>query len=431
MIQFWLIVAAMLAAALLCMIVPLLGRCSREEDMTVARAEGGGVVLAAIFRTEMAELERQAAADPPDAQHGNARRELERRFVDEIGVQPVSTTVRAGSVAQRAGTAALLLALLPSAALVLYMRLGDPLAAAVQTDTTAGPDDRHAATQGSLDAMVGRLAARLRQQPDDPAGWTMLARSYAVLERPDDAAAAYRHALGLTPRDPQLLADYADAQASANGGDLTGAPLESIEAALALDPVNPKALALAGSAAFEARDYPRAIRYWRRLEQVPGVSAEIVDQARTNVAEARRLQSGAPTQQSGTAASALASSAVQGTAATAPATLVIRVRLSPELAARVRPGDVVFVYARATNGPRMPLAVQRLHANQLPATVRLDDSMAMAPNLRLSDFDAVTVEARVSASDSAQPGADDWVGTSGPLTGERRDVELTIGDVLR
>ena len=295
MIQFWLIVAAMLAVALLCVIVPLLGRGSREEDMTVARAEGGAVVLAAIFRTEMAELERQAAADPPDAQYGNARRELERRFVDEIGVQPVSTTVRTGSVVQRAGTAALLLALLPCAALVLYMRLGDPLAAAVQTDGTAGPDDSHAATQGSVEVMVGRLAARLRQQPDDPAGWTMLARSYAVLERPDDAAAAYRHALGLTPRDPQLLADYADALASANGGDLTGAPLEGIEAALALDPLNPKALALAGSAAFEARDYPRAIQYWQRLEQAPGVSAAIVGQARTNVAEARRLASGAPT----------------------------------------------------------------------------------------------------------------------------------------
>ncbi|HZZ04543.1 c-type cytochrome biogenesis protein CcmI [Paraburkholderia sp.] len=431
MIQFWLIIATMLVAALLCVIVPLLNRGSRG-DLTAARADGGGAALAtAIFRTEIAELKRQVAAgDLPDAQHGNVCRELERRFVDEIGAKPTSATARIGSIAQRAGTAALLLALLPSAALVLYMRLGDPLAAAVQADSAAGPQDSHAATQGSLDVMVGRLAARLRRQPDDPAGWTMLARSYTVLERPDDAAAAYRRALGVTPRDPQLLADYADAQASANGGDLTGAPLQSIEAALVLDPANPKALALAGSAAFQAHDYPRAIGYWERLDQVPGVSAEIASQARANVAEARQVASGAPSTQR--AAAPLASTAVQGTAAKTAlsSALVIHMRLSPELAARVRPGDVVFVYARATNGPRMPLAVQRFHADELPATVRLDDSMAMAPNLRLSDFNAVTVEARVSASGSAQPGTGDWIGTSGPLTGERRDVELTIGDVL-
>lgn len=431
MIQFWLIVAAMLVAALLCVIVPLLSRGSLR-DINVARADGGGATLAtAIFRTDMAELERQAAAgDLPHAQHGNARREIERRFADEIGAKPAAATMRAGSVAQRAATAALLLALLPSAALILYMRLGDPLAVAVQADSAAGPQDSHAATQGSLDLMVGRLAARLRRQPDDPAGWTMLARSYAVLERPDDAAAAYRRALDLTPRDPQLLADYADALASANGGDLMGAPLQSIDAALALDPANPKALALAGSAAFEARDYPRAIQYWQRLEQAPGVSVEIANQARANVAEAHRLASGVVAEPGG--AAPLAAAAGQGAAATsAPsAALVIHVRLSPELAALARPGDVVFVYARATNGPRMPLAVQRLHATQLPATVRLDDSMAMAPDLRLSNFAAVTVEARVSASGSAQPGAGDWVGTSGPLTGERRDVELTIGDVL-
>lgn len=294
MIQFWLIVAAMLVAALLCVIVPLLRRGSRG-DMALSRADGGGAALATVmFRTEMAELARQVAAgDLSSAQHGNARRELERRFVDETGAEPAPATVRAGSIAQRAGTAALLLALLPSAALVLYMRLGDPLAAAVQADSAAGPKDSHAATQGSLDVMVGRLAARLRRQPDDAAGWTMLARSYAVLERADDAAAAYRRALALTPGDPQLLADYADAQASANGGDLTGAPLQSVEAALTLDPANPKALALAGSAAFEAHDYPRAIQYWERLEQVPGVSAEIVTQARANLAEARQLASGA------------------------------------------------------------------------------------------------------------------------------------------
>jgi cytochrome c-type biogenesis protein CcmH len=292
MMQFWLIIASMLAAALLCVVVPLLRR-----GPPAARADGRGPALStALYRTELAELQRELAAGHlSGVQHGDACRELERRLADESGAKLAGVAARAGSIAQRAGTAALLLALLPSAALVLYMRLGDPLAAAVQVDSGAGPEGSHAAAQaGTLDVIVGRLAARLRREPDDAAGWAMLARSYAVLERADDAAAAYRRALALTPRDPQLLADYADALASANGGDLAGEPLQSVKAALALDPASPKALALAGSAAFEAHDYTRAIQYWERLEQVPGASAEITTQARANVAEARQLASGTP-----------------------------------------------------------------------------------------------------------------------------------------
>src|SRR5205823_4498675 len=104
---------------------------------------------------------------------------------------------------------------------------------------------------------------------------------------------------------------------------------------------------------------------------------------------------------------------------------------SPELAKLAHPGDTVFVYAYAVNGPRMPLAVQRFRVSQLPITVRLYDSMAMAPDLRLSDFDKVTVEARISQSGTAQTTAGDLIGRSGPLTTARGEVSLTIGDPVR
>lgn len=428
MMQFWLIIASMLTAALLCVLMPLLRRGSDARFAARYADSRGETLAAAIYRADMAELEREfAAGHLSSAQRERARHELERRLIDEtrpapaIPVIAATAAARAGSVAQRAGAAALLLALLPSAALVLYMRLGDPLAVSVQTASDAGLEDNHAANQGSLDVMVGRLAARLRRQPDDAAGWTMLARSYAVIDRANDAAAAYRRALELTPRDPQLLADYADALASANGGDLTGAPLQNVEAALALDPANPKALALAGSAAFEAHRYASAIQYWERLGQVPDLSEEVAAQTRANLDEARQLASGASAGKTAAQAAAVPPPAAAG--------LDIHVQLSPELAARARPGDIVFVYALAVNGPRIPLAVQRLSVGQLPATVKLDDSMAMAPNLRLSAFDRVTVAARVAASGSAQPASGDWLGTSGPLTGEHHTVELTIGDV--
>ena len=99
---------------------------------------------------------------------------------------------------------------------------------------------------------------------------------------------------------------------------------------------------------------------------------------------------------------------------------------------RVRPIDTVFVYALADDGSRMPLAVQRLKAGQLPATVRLDDSMSMTPGRRLSDFSRVSVDARVSASGQARPAPGDMTGSSGVVSSNGAGViELRIGDVVR
>jgi cytochrome c-type biogenesis protein CcmH len=161
------------------------------------------------------------------------------------------------------GVACALSVLLPCAAVLLYMGLGDPRAAAAQLMTIDPVDD-----EAQIQAMVSRLAARLRDQPKDLDGWTMLARSYEVLGRYDDAAAAYRKAIALAPESPQLLADYADALGSAQGGDLSGPAQAAIDAALKLDPDHPKALALAGMAAFKQGDMVQARRRWERLAQV-------------------------------------------------------------------------------------------------------------------------------------------------------------------
>jgi cytochrome c-type biogenesis protein CcmH len=182
---------------------------------------------------------------------------------------------------RHAALAGLLIAAVPSAAITLYMRIGNPAALALDSATSG----EHADSPASLELMVSRLAARLRRDPDDAAGWAMLARSYAVLERPDDAAAAYHRALLLHPRDADLLADYADAVASAKQGDLSGVPQANIDAALAIDPDHPKALALAASAAVDRRDYAAAIRYWTRLRDVSGGETELARQAQKNIDE--------------------------------------------------------------------------------------------------------------------------------------------------
>jgi cytochrome c-type biogenesis protein CcmH len=103
----------------------------------------------------------------------------------------------------------------------------------------------------------------------------------------------------------------------------------------------------------------------------------------------------------------------EATAAVSPQPRVeIQVSLDPKLAANVSPTDTVFIFARAVQGPPMPLAVVRKHVKDLPVTVVLDDSKAMAPELRLSKFTEVVVGARVSRAGDPLPRSGDLEGFS-------------------
>jgi cytochrome c-type biogenesis protein CcmH len=183
-----------------------------------------------------------------------------------------------------------LIALLPSVAMAIYMRLGDPAAVAFESAELSDKGDAPV----PIELTISRLAASLRDTPGDIPSWTMLARSYAALDRPADAAAAYQHAIDLDPRNADLLAEYADALASANEGNVTDIPLDIVNAALAVDPDQPKALALAASAALDRRDYAKAIGYWKRLKDVSDGAPEIARQAQKSIDETRALMSKRP-----------------------------------------------------------------------------------------------------------------------------------------
>lgn len=409
MMTFWLIAAAMIALSVACVTVPLLRRAAPLRD-------DHGLAVA-IYRAQVDELGRELATRQLSAdRHDDARSELERRLVDETVDSAASIpAARSDSALKRSLLAALLLAALPSAAVVLYMRLGDPAAIVVESGGSGQPA-AHLAMQGSLDVVVSRLAARLRQAPDDADGWAMLARSYVVLDRADDAVIAYRRALALKPHDADLLADYADAVATLNGGDLNGEAMQSIDAALAVDPAHLKALALAASAAYDRQDYPLAIQYWERLKAAASPGSAIAGQATRNIEGIKNTP---------------ATLTSQRVPAMTTGVLEVHVRLNPALSARTRPGEAVFVYALATDGSRMPLAVQRMTVGQLPSTLRLDDSMAMTSGRRLSDFDQVIVEAHVSGSGSAQFARGDLIGKSAAVPKGREVVDVTISDVIR
>lgn len=256
--------------------------------------------------------------------------------------------------------------------------------------------------------MVERLAERLRAHPDDVNGWAMLGRSYQAMGRFADAAAAFGEAVKRAPRDAPLLADYADALAMKQGRNLDGEPEKLVARALAADPQNLKALALAGTIAFNRKDYSTALRHWERMARVAPEGSEAARMAQANVAQARSLSIAAP------------SAALRGV-----------VRLAPRLAARVKPTDTVFVYARAAEGSRVPLAVLRREARELPLAFALDDSMAMNPQLTLSAVPRVVVAARISKSGQAAAGPGDLEGQSRSVTPSAQGVEVLIDREMR
>jgi cytochrome c-type biogenesis protein CcmH len=277
---------------------------------------------------------------------------------------------------------------LPLVVAAIYLAVGNP-AALTREQAAASKDgaNPHAITQDQLLAMVGRLAERMKSTPEDTDGWIMLARSYAALGRYADSVAAYEQAVRRIPNDSRLLADYADVAAMAQGRRLQGKPEALIARALAADPRNIKALSLSGTAAFEKGDYAGAIEKWRSILALVPAGSEVERSVRASIADAERRGS-------------VATVAIEG-----------RVELERGLAGQVKPDDTVFIFARLP-GERMPLAMLRRKAGELPLAFRLDDNAAMSPAAKLSDASEVVIVARVSRSGQAQPQAGDLEGSS-------------------
>ena len=353
-----------------------------------------------MLRDQFAELERDAANGLIAAESlATARDDLERRVLED-GRTPSAMAPR--TVNSRVLAIALAVAL-PLLSGAMYWVLGNP--SALDSSRVAG----HKVAPEQIEAMLKKLEQRLVETPNDGNGWAMLARSNLVLRRFQQASDAYAKAVILIPTDADLLADYADALAMAQGKRIDGKPMELVERALKIDPTQWKALAMAGSAAYERKDFKKAIGYWETLSKRPGLDPEFQSNIVSSIEEARRLSGGK-------AAPAVAAAAPRSTDVGAGGgTVSGTVRLSPALAGKVSPTDTVFIYARAAQGPRMPLAVVRKQVQDLPFDFKLDDSLAMAPEMKLSKFPEVVVGARVSKTANAIPQSGDVQGVSQPV----------------
>lgn len=418
MLAFWIAAALLIAVALVFLLVPLLrvrpsrGPSTREANLAVLRGQRG-------------ELDADVAHGVlPREAHDEALAELVARAGEDLGGPSESnapTTRRPWILASS------LAALLPACAVGIYLAVGSPSALGPRPASAQAPiSDRQ------IEAMVESLAKKVRERPNDRDGWMLLSRSLNALGRYPEAVEAYRHLATLVPDDPDVLADYADALAMTQGSKLAGKPAELVAKALAIDPNHPKSLALAGTAAMNSGEYRLATAYWTRLAERLPPDSDDARQVRAILAEiAARAASGEkPPALASAAKPEAAGSPPKSPKAADGSSVTGRVSIDPALKSKVAAGDTLFIFARAEGGPRMPLAVIRASATELPRAFKLDDSMSMAPNVTLSSAKSVRIEARVSKSGNAigQPG--DLVGTSPPMAPGAKDVTITIDRVL-
>jgi len=422
MTSFWVYAALLAGAALAFLLTPLVR----------ARA-GGGVPVSrtasnlTVFRDQLAELDADLAAGSIGREQWEAARgDLQRGLLEDVGASAVTAAAPAG---RPIATAIAIGIAVPLASVLLYLGLGNPQGLDPRKPDSA-QGAAHQLSPEQIESMVARLAKRLESNPDDSEGWIMLARTYGALGRFAEAASAYAKLESRFPQDAQLLADYADTLAMAQGQNLQGRPEALVRRALQADGNNLKALALAGTVEFEKRDFAKAAEYWQRMLPLLPPDSDMLDSVRASIKEAQEKQGGVPRSSVAVAPEPRGAAAKSSAAAAKAASVSGTVKIAPALAARAAPEDIVFVLVRPAQGSRTPLAALRVKMKDLPLAFSFDDSMAMNPSAKLSDFAEVVVAARVSKSGNVVPQGGDLEGVSKPLRLGAAGVVVEIANLI-
>ena len=426
---FWLSAFVLAAVVLAALVWPLLRRRSSE-------APGDEAAATAIFRDHKRQLDAEFAAGTLSAaERDAAQAELVARFGTELAVEPAAAAAPSGRSRWIAAIA--VAATVPIVAGVLYTMLGNPAAVnSVTVPVARNPHGEGSANDPKIVAMIDTLAEKMKANPDDPNGWVLLGRSYLKLGRYDDAAAAFAEAAKRMPEVAALLADQAEAIAMSQGKSLVGRPSELLKRALALDPNDPKTVAMSGAAAAERKDYDGAIKLYTHLKSMVQPGSEDSQQIDQVIAELETMKNGKPAT-SVAAAPAPAAPAPVAAAPAAPAATSAsggsvsgRVEIDSKLAAKMAPGDKLLIYARNAEGSRMPLAIMQGAAADLPKTFTLTDAMAMTPAQTISMAKSVVIEARISKGGTAMAQPGDLQGRSKPLSPGATNVRIVIDQIV-
>lgn len=331
--------------------------------------------------------------------------------------------------------------LLPLGATFLYWMNGDPrafhleqydkLAQAARGENTGG----NAQDAPDMNEAINGLAERMAKDGGDLEGWVLLGRAYKSTQRYAEAADALAKAQALAPQDPNIMVERAEVIALTDPDRrIAGQARGLLEQALLAQPENQRAMWLMGISNVQAGEYEQAVTIWERLLPLLPPGENVTESVREQIAQAR-AHAGMPPA-AGAAAPVAVSAAPEPSATPTDATgatkLVVEIDIAPELKAQLGANDVLYVFARAPQGPKMPLAIQRMPVSSFPVTVTLDDSMGMMPSMKLSSVPEVVVGARVSKTGVANAQSGDFEVISAPVTlaTQSATLKLTINSVV-
>lgn len=416
---FWIICALLIVIALLFVVLPLWRRSTASN--TVLR----NAANLEIFRDQIAEMDADLYNGLLTQElYDQGKRELQARLLDEVKEDPAAATASRNPLKV---LAICLAVLLPIASGLLYWKIGNPDSLSPQAAMATMSGNGNAGTPQSIPA----LEEKVRKNPNDGESLLFLARAYGEAERYADSANTYGKLTQSVTDEAWIWADYADVLAMAQGQSLAGPPTKLIDKALALDPNYPKALALAGSAAMERGDYSAAIRHWEHLLKGLPPGSEDAKMIENGLQQAHEFLAQSKGGKGMRMAQAEPAPEARQSIAQGNERISGTVSLSPALKDKASPTDTVFVLARAAQGPKMPLAIVRKQVKDLPLQFSLDDSMAMAPQMKLSNFTDVVVVVRVSKSGTATPQPGDLEGMSNPIKPGSSGLKISIDNMVK
>ncbi|MEE8057594.1 MAG: c-type cytochrome biogenesis protein CcmI [Pseudomonadales bacterium] len=359
----------------------------------------------ALFKERLQELEserEQAELDEDEFQH--LKTELGRRLLEDA---ESTGNVKQKAVKKPVVSRVLMLLLIPLLSYSVYQQTGakpdwEIAETLIQTRHKAAAGE---ATDAEVTRLLQQLSTRLEQRPEHERYLMLIGNTQMQLQNYPAARDAFQRLAIVLPNDGTVLAQYAQALYLSSNRRLTDKVLEISNRALSIDPQQSTVLGMLGIARFEQGDYQAAINHWQQLLPALGPFSPNRKMIQSGIDQAKLqlIESGV---------------VVESTApATSPAVNTVSLQIEVALGDSINTDDnaVVFVFARAVAGPRMPLAVARIKVSDLPAQVTLDDSMAMAPGLTLSSFEQVEIVARISRNGLANRGSGDIEGRVGPV----------------
>jgi cytochrome c-type biogenesis protein CcmH len=437
MITFWIVALLLSLLASAFVLLPMFVS-ARTTDKEVSGDQARSAINIEIFKQRLGELEAsRAELAMTDEGFEQLKVELEQELLSNVqsGQESPAATAAADSGSFRLLIPLVFAAVIPLLAVFFYADWGlsygsiSDVAVARELDQVRETGREAGHTRQEMVGVIQRLRESLSRQPENDEGWMLLARSLVSMGEYEQSADAFKQLLGRYPRDALLRSYYAESLYMADARQITPRVRQAIDATLALDPESPNVLEMLGMEAFVTRDYAAAIGYFERVI-AQDVSPELTQMLQEGIAEARSLMGESAAAVPATAASADSQpKQPEGK----EATKVISVLVEMDESIPSDGNDTVFVYARATQGPPMPLAIERLTVSDLPRMVRLDDTMSMVANMNILTVGEVQIVARVSKSGAPAAAPGDYQAVSESLTLEAHttDVKLRISELVK